>query len=208
MNSKQSMLLALLASLLLTGCRAVTAPPTGESAAAAPAPATQQIQFDPNSITPSADQPVLAGACVASLRVPRTGAYSCSAETGVWFDPCFVLDQDGSLGCQPNPPAGRYSALITATNAPLPATAGVPQPVPFFLNLAPGKPPCAVGVNTPMQLGAHEVTWRCEAPGAWIVGDLRTGRPDWLADYVVTDSSGAQITYGPEATFVVTAWMY
>jgi hypothetical protein len=208
MKSKQRMRLVLLASLLLTGCRAVTAPPAGGAAAATPAPVTQQIQFDPNGITPSIDQPVLAGACVASLRVPRTGAYSCTAETGALFDPCFVLDEDGSLGCQPNPPAGRYAALITATNAPLPAAAGVAQPAPFYLNLAPGTPPCAAGVNTPMQLDGHEVTWRCEAPGAWIVGDLRTDRPDWLADYVVTDSSGAQITYGPEATFVVTAWMY
>jgi hypothetical protein len=97
---------------------------------------------------------------------------------------------------------------VSSTNALLPEADSVPVPVPFYLNLGPGKPPCAVGVNSPIQLEGNEVTWRCEAPGAWIAGDLRTERPDWLADYVVTDSSGTTITYGPEETFVVEAWVY
>lgn len=214
MRTRQFILALMLASVLLAGCRAVATPASSQPQTTAAAPATetatatQQIQFDPASITPSADQPVLTGDCVASVRVPRAGAYSCAAETGANFDPCFVLVESGDLGCQPNPRAGRYSAIVRATNAPLPEGRGGPQPLPFYLSLGPGKPPCAVGVNTPMQLDGQEVTWRCEAPGAWIVGDLRTERPDWRADYVVTDSSGTKVTYGPEETVVVEAWVY
>jgi hypothetical protein len=208
MKIKQSILLSLLAPLLLAGCRAVATPAASQLQTTATALSTQQIQFDPMSITPSTDQPVQAGECGASLRVLRSGAYSCTTATGALFDPCFVLAPGGNLGCQPNPVASRYSALVSATNTPLPDTVGVPQPVPFYLTLGPGKPSCSVGLNAPMQLDGREVTWRCEAPGAWIVGDLRTDQPGWLADYVVTDSSGIEITYGPEETLVEEAWTY
>lgn len=207
MKNEQPILLLLLAAMLLVGCRAVATPAASRPQAAATARATQQIQFSPESITPSAEQPVLAGECVASFRVPRAGAYSCTAETGAVFDPCFLLVQSGNLGCQPNPPAGRYSAIVKATNAPLPVVGSAPQPVSFYLSLEPGKPSCTLGVNSPMQSDGQEVTWRCEAPGAWLLGDLHTEGAEWLADYVVTDSSGATITYGPEATFVVKAWL-
>ena len=107
-----------------------------------------------------------------------------------------------------NSPVGRYSAIVRVTNTPLPAGVGAAEPLPFYVRLEAGKPPCAVGVNAPMQLEGQEVTWRCEAPGAWIVGELQTDRPNWRANYVVTDSSGSKITYGPEETLVVEAWVY
>lgn len=209
MKSKTALLLIMfLGAHLAGGCKAVTAPAASEPQAMTTAAATEQTQFDPQSIAPPADQPVLAGECAASVRVQRAGAYSCTAETGAAFDPCFVLAPGGDLGCQPNPPAGRYSAIVKATNTPLPEGGGAAEPLPFYLSLGPGKPPCAVGVNAPMQLEGQEVTWRCEAPGAWIMGELQTARPDWRADYVVTDSTGSKITYGPEETVVVEAWVY
>ena len=148
MKISESILSLFVAAILLLAARALAACTASQPQAAATvaatvtvtAPATQRIQFDPASITPSADQPVLAGECVESVRVPRTGAYSCAAETGATFDPCFVLGESDNLGCQPNPPAGRYSAIVRATNTPLPAREGAAEPLPFYLKLEAGKP--------------------------------------------------------------------
>ena len=193
--------------LFLTACVPRAGTPTSQTPVDAASPATVVVQFNPESITPGAEQPVLTGECGPSLLVPRNGAYSCIADGGARLDPCFFLVEGLNLGCEPDPVAFRYAAILTARN-PLPDIDGGIDPVPFYLNLGPDKPLCAKGVDSPTEVDGKELTWTCQAPGAWIAGELRTGQPAWLADYVVTNTGVTSITDGPEATFVTHTWVY
>ena len=193
--------------LILAACGPIAGTPASQAQVNAASPATEVILFNPESITPGAEQPVLTGECGPSLLVPRDGAYSCIADGGARSDPCFFLVEGLKLGCEPNPVAGRYASLLTARN-PLPEIDGGIDPVPFYLNLGPDKPLCAKGVASPTEVDGKVLTWTCQAPGAWIAGELRTDQPAWLADYVVTNTGVTSITYGPEESFVTQAWVY
>ena len=195
--------LAAIFALGLGACKPV-APPTP---AQPTNQATEVIQFSPDSITPGSQQQPVPGACEPSLHLPRPGAYRCVTAAGATFDPCFALAQDDVVGCDPNPVAGAYAALVTPDDA-LPVVTGEPDPLPFYLNLGPNKPFCAIGPDSPMELEGQPVTFACQAPGAWIVGPLKISQPTWWADYVTTNTQGSEVTYGPEESAVVQAWVY
>ena len=82
------------------------------------------------------------------------------------------------------------------------------MPLPFYLQLDGNKPPCAKGVASPLTFNGQPVTYSCEAPNAWILGTVRTEDPAWSADYIVTDTGNQTVTFGPEPTFVIEAWVY
>ena len=167
---------------------------------------TEIIPFDPASIAVNDSQPVLDGTCAASVAVPRAGAYRCDLENGGVGDPCFVVEGD-LLICEPNPVFGSYQALVTVTE-PLPQTVStVAEPVPFFLDIGSNKPPCAKRAET-FEVSGHTVTYTCQAPGAFIVGELDTSGLTWVAQYITTDTQSTQVTYGPEASDVLRAWVH
>jgi hypothetical protein len=209
---------AVVAAALLAACASPTAVPTAPAAAPTPvaataalpgggALATELFPFDPASIPVDPNQQPVAGTCAASALVPRQGAYACVTASGGSFDPCFAVGE-GVLGCQPNPVAGTWSALVQVSGA-LPATTNqAASPVKFYLDLGTGYPPCRLGTSSPMQLNGLEVTYSCQAPGAWIVGPLDTANATWIAQYVTTDAAGTTITYGPTGVNVVRSWSY
>jgi hypothetical protein len=179
-----------------------TARPTGSAPAG-----TQVILFDPLAIAPLPDQKPQPGACLASARVPRAGAYRCTAESGATFDPCFSFSPD-LLGCEPKPAQTSWSAVIAIAD-PLPDTVSqVSTPMAIYLDLGPSHPPCDVGTTTSKTLNGQPVTYTCAAPGAWVLGPLDTATDSWTADYVTTDSQGETVTSGPTTVDVVRAWMY
>lgn len=196
-----------LVAFCLCACNPITAPTPAPPATAATGASTEVILFAPDSIAPAPDQQPVPGTCAPSSLLPRPGAFRCTTAAGAIFDPCFALSAGALLGCDPNPVAGTYAALVTP-NEPLPATTGESDPLPFYVNLGPSKPLCAIGPDTPKELLGQPVTFACQAPGAWIVGPLQMQQPTWLADYTVTDSAGTEVTYGPEASAVVQAWVY
>jgi hypothetical protein len=198
-------LLAVVA-LAATACTPVRAPTATEPAAAA-APATVVRLFNPKDITPAAGQEPVPAVCDESPVLPRPGAYHCKTEAGADLDPCFFLVEGGDLGCEPNPLALTYAAIVTPSN-PLPEIEGEKDPIPFILNLGAQKPPCSKRMPPPFELDGAPITFSCAAPGAWIVGPLRTEAPAWEADYVVTDTNHTAVTYGPEASFVEQAYVY
>lgn len=164
------------------------------------------ILFDPASIPLNNGQPVFDGTCTASVVVPRAGAYRCEFENGGVGDPCFAVEGD-RLMCEPNPVFGSYQALV-AVKEPLPeAQTTVEEPVPFFLDIGSNKPPCAKRAE-PFEVSGYTVTYTCHAPGAFIVGDLDTSAATWTADYITTDTQSTQVTYGPESSDVVRAWVH
>jgi hypothetical protein len=167
---------------------------------------TEIIPFDPASIPINESQPVFDASCAASVAVPRAGAYSCSFENGGAGDPCFVVEGD-RLMCGPNPVHGSYQTLVTATE-PLPETGSTAsEPVPFFLDIGSNKPPCVKRAE-PSEVSGYTATYTCRAPGAFIVGDLDTSGATWVAQYITTDTQNTQVTYGPEASDVVRAWVH
>lgn len=202
----QYLLLFALVALALTACSAVRQP-----AAATPAEsetqATEVLLFNSKFITPAEGQEPVPAVCDESPVLPRPGAYHCKTEAGADLDPCFFLVEGGNLGCEPNPMALTYAAIVTSSN-PLPEIEGEEDPIPFFLNLGAQKPPCSKRVPPPFELDGAPITYSCAAPGAWIVGPLRTDTPAWEADYVVTDTNHAAVTYGPEGSFVEQAYVY
>jgi hypothetical protein len=168
---------------------------------------TEAILFDPASVAVDPARPAVPGTCTASLYVPRAGAYGCMTETGASWDPCFVL-AEGQLGCGADPISNSWSLLV-APSQPLPATADeLADPVAFYVELAPGHPPCRMGRASPLELGGEPVTYICEAPGAVLVGLLVTVTDPWQAQYVTTDTQGDTVTSGPSPVDVVRAWMY
>jgi hypothetical protein len=196
-----------LAAMALTACRSVGQPGDTAGAATSAAPATVVSLFNPTFITPGKDQVPVNGICDQSPVLPRPGAYHCTTEAGADLDLCFFLVEGGNLGCGPDPIALTYRAIVTATNE-LPEIDSEEDPIPFYVDLGPQKPACEKRVPPPFELDGKPVTFSCAAPGAWIVGPLRTDTSAWEADYVVTDSNHTAVTYGPEATFVVQAWQY
>jgi hypothetical protein len=40
------------------------------------------------------------------------------------------------------------------------------------------------------------------------VGELDTTKATWVAQYITTDTQATQITYGPQASDVVRAWVH
>jgi hypothetical protein len=167
---------------------------------------TQVIPFDPASIAVNENQPVLGGTCADSVAVPRAGAYRCDLENGGVGDPCFVVAED-QLMCEPNPVFGSYQALVAVTG-PLPETVSTAaEPVPFFLDIGSDKPPCSKRDET-FEVSGHTVTYNCQAPGAFVVGELDKSGPIWLAQYITTDAQSTQVTYGPESSDVLRAWVH
>jgi hypothetical protein len=167
---------------------------------------TQVAPFDPAALPPAPGPPARGAACGPSAAVPREGAYSCLPEgaAGV-LDPCFALSGD-ALACTVNPATGSYT-LVAAT-APLPATSDAQaEAVPFYVELGADKPPCAKR-GQPVAIGAYVAGYACQAPGAWLVGPLRTAGPVWIAQYATSDTQNATVTYGPEPTRVARAWVY
>jgi hypothetical protein len=196
----------LLVALPLTACNAVQQPPVLTPAESG-TPATEVILFSAKSITPAEGQEPVSGVCDESPVLPRPGAYHCKTEAGADLDPCFFLVEGGNLGCEPNPIALRYAAIVTPSN-PLPEIEGEEDPIPFFLSLGAQKPPCAKRLPPPFELDGTPITYSCAAPGAWIVGPLSTDTSAWEANYVVTDTNQTAVTYGPEASFVEQAYVY
>ncbi len=205
MHLKLALFLAALLSTL-SGCVPVQAPPT-TPAVNSNAQVTEVLPFDPASIAPAGGQQPIAGTCEASQSLSHRGAYRCTTDAGATFDPCFARGDSEPLGCKPNPVAGTYSAFVNV-GTPLPTAEVSGEKAPFFLNLGAQKPTCSIGTTSSLEFDGTPVTYSCAAPGAWILGALRTDQPAWQADYVVTDSNVSTITYGPEATFVVQAWVY
>jgi hypothetical protein len=164
------------------------------------------IEFDPASIPINENQPVYDATCQGSEVVPRPGAFKCTFENGGVGDPCFVI-KDNTLICGPNPVHASYQAVVTATE-PLPEVRRARgEPFAFYLDLGANKPPCERRAET-FTVDGHTVTHTCQAPGAWIVGELDTDQPMWVAQYITTDTQGSTITYGPEASDVVRAWVH
>jgi hypothetical protein len=142
----------------------------------------------------------------AVRRRPPGGVFSCQpAGASDRLDPCFALAGD-TLACTVNPATGSYS-LVTAPG-PLPTTTDAQTgPVPFALELGAGKPPCAKR-GQPVPVGGYVAEYGCQAPGSWLVGPLETARPVWIAQYVTSDTQNTAVTFGPEPTRVVCAWVY
>ena len=82
------------------------------------------------------------------------------------------------------------------------------EPVAFFLELASGYPPCAKRADLKKELAGQPMTYSCEAPGAWLLGNVDMAQPEWVVQYVTTDTQSAQVTFGPKAVKVVRAWVY
>ena len=78
----------------------------------------------------------------------------------------------------------------------------------FYLVLEEGNPPCVKRADLEMELAGQPVTYSCEAPGAWLVGDLDTSQSTWTAQRVITDPSGITVTDGPTTVEVRRAWVY
>jgi hypothetical protein len=118
------------------------------------------------------------------------------------------------LLCNPRwrPPA--YDTLsYTLATAPDSLPEGDPaaaktEPVAFYLALEEGNPPCVKRADLEMELAGQPVSYACEAPGAWLVGDLDTSQPTWLAQRIITDPSGTTVTDGPTPVVVQRAWVY
>jgi heat shock protein HslJ len=180
-----------------------------------PAGGTEVVQFDPTSVQLDPNQePVAVASCEPSQVVPRPGAYQCVPEGGGNFDPCWVV-AGNTLLCNPRwlPPMFEDPPDYTLATAPAtlpdidPAATEV-EPVPFYLALEAGNPPCLKRADLEMNLAGQPVTHSCEAPGAWLVGDLDTSQPTWTAHRVITDPSGATVTDGPTSVEVRRAWVY
>jgi hypothetical protein len=170
-----------------------------------PSGATQVIVLDPRSFKIDPSPTPLKATCEASTAVPRTGAYKCTPAGGSNLDPCFVVEGN-TLVCNLNPVVGSHS-LVTATNS-LPKGGTVQdKPVAFFLELESRYPTC-IKRGDFKELSGQPVPYSCQAPGAWLVGNLDTTHPTWVVQYVTTDSQGAQVTFGPQPVNVVRAWTY
>ncbi len=168
--------------------------------------ATEIIQFDPASVQIDPGQEPLASTCQSSWVVPKAGVYRCLPEDGGALDPCFVL-QGSTLLCSPNPVFGGY-ALAKATNSLSGGDPSSAEPVIFYLELEEGNPPCGKRADVSLELAGQPVTYACEAPGAWLVGDLDTAQPTWMAQRVITDPSATTVTDGPTPVEVRRAWVY
>jgi hypothetical protein len=167
---------------------------------------TQVIAFDPTSIPINPDLAIRTATCEASAVVPRPGAFQCTFEGGGQGDPCFVVEGN-TLMCGPDPVYGSYVAVVTASE-PLPEAGGLAgDPIPFYLDLGSSKPPCELRAE-PLEVSGQMVTYTCRAPGAFLVGELDTSRTTWVAQYITTDTQASQITYGPEPSGVVRAWVH
>ncbi|NJN80969.1 MAG: hypothetical protein HC802_00885, partial [Caldilineaceae bacterium] len=175
---------------------------------------TDVILFDPTAIQIDPDrEPIPVASCEPSQVVPTAGVYQCSTSEGGHFDPCWVVD-DGILLCEPSwnaPSFDEPTYILAAIAEPLPvvdpASTGA-DPVVFYVILEEGNPPCAKRADLEMELDGQPVTYSCAAPGAWLVGDLETSQPTWIAQRVITDSSGTTVTDGPTPVAVVQAWAY
>jgi hypothetical protein len=164
------------------------------------------IAFDPTSIAIDENRPVFEATCEASITVPRPSAFRCTFESGGVGDPCFVI-KDETLICGPNPVHGSYQALVTATE-PLPEGNGVgSEPFIFYVDLGADMAPCGRRPE-PFRVGEQVVTYGCQAPGAWIVGELDRSRETWVAQHITTDTQLTQITSGPEPKDVARAWVH
>ncbi len=167
--------------------------------------ATQVSVLDPRSFKIDSSQTPLKATCEASTAVPRTGAYKCALAGGSNLDPCFVVEGN-TLVCNLNPIVGSHS-LVTATNS-LPKGGTVQdKPVAFFLELESRYPTC-IKRGDSKELSGQPVPYSCQAPGAWLVGNVDTTHATWVVQYVTTDSQGAQVTFGPQLVNVVRAWTY
>ena len=82
------------------------------------------------------------------------------------------------------------------------------EPVAFFLELASGHPPCAKRADLEKGLAGQPVTYSCQSPGAWLLGNVEMAQSAWVVQYVTTDTQGAQVTFGPKTVKVVRAWVY
>jgi len=170
-----------------------------------PSGATQVIVLDPRSFKLDSSPTSLKATCEASTVVPRTGAYKCTPAGGSNLDPCFVVEGN-TLVCNLNPVVGSHS-LVTATNS-LPKGGTVQdKPVAFFLELESRYPTC-IKRGDFKELSGQPVLYSCQAPGAWLVGNVDTTHATWVVQYVTTDSQGAQVTFGPQSVNVVRAWTY
>jgi hypothetical protein len=168
--------------------------------------ATEVIEFDPASIAINENRPVLEAACEATIAVPRPGAFKCTFEQGGVGDPCFVI-ADNTLICGPNPVLESYQAVVTTTD-PLPAGSGsTGDPFAFYLDLGAHRAPCARR-SEPFIVGGHMVTYGCQSPGVWIVGEPDTSGSRWSAQFITTDVQATQVTRGPVPSVIVRAWVH
>jgi hypothetical protein len=176
---------------------------------------TEIIQFDPTTVPLDPNQELrVMTACQPSQVVPRPGVYQCTEADGFSLDPCWVVEGN-TLLCSPSwmPPQFEDPPSYTLATAPDtlpeidPATAET-GPVAFFLALEENNPPCRKRADLEMVLAGQPVTYSCEAPGAWLVGELDTSQPTWLAQRVIADPSGVTVTDGPTTVGVQRAWVY
>ncbi|MDH3676069.1 MAG: META domain-containing protein, partial [Anaerolineae bacterium] len=189
-------------------------PDVGAAIQKQPDGGTEVILFDPTSIQLDPGQePLVVTTCLPSQVVPRPGVYQCGQEDGFNLDPCWVVEGNILL-CNPrwSPPTYdslSYTLATTPNTLPEidPATIEA-EPVAFYLALEEGNPPCLKRADLEMELAGQPVTYSCEAPGAWLVGDLDTSQPTWTAQRVITDPSGITVTDGPTTVEVRRAWVY
>ena len=170
-----------------------------------PVPTTEIIVFDPNAFETDSNRAPVQGLCQTSTYVP--GAYQCSTENGATLDPCFARS-DNTLVCNPNPVFGSYSQVVTPTES-LPESSQTGEPVSFYLELAGNNPPCQIRTTgNGYEIAGKPVTYNCDAPAAWILGPLDTSQPAWVAEYVITNPSTGEVTYGPTPLSVSRAWFH
>ena len=176
---------------------------------------TEIIQFDPNAVPLDPNQePRAVASCQPSLVVPRSGVYQCTQADGFNLDPCWLVEGNTML-CNPrwmpplfeDPPSQILATAPDSLPEIDPATTAA-ESVAFYLALEEGNPPCVKRADLETELAGQPVTYSCEAPGAWLVGDLDTSQPTWLAQRVITDSSGTTVTDGPTPVAVRRAWVY
>ena len=187
---------------------------SGESMEPAAA-GTEIIQFTPTTIPLDPNQqPLQMTACQPSQVIPRPGVYQCTSANGSSLDPCWVVEGNALL-CSPGwlPPQFEEPPSYSLATAPetlpeIDPASAESGPVAFFLALEGNNPPCRKRVDLAMVLAGQPVTYSCEAPGAWLVGELDTSQPTWLAQRVITDPSGVNVTDGPTAVGVQKAWVY
>ena len=142
----------------------------------------------------------------ATLAVPRPGAFRCTFEQGGVGDPCFVI-ADQTLICGPNPVLGSYQAVVTTAD-PLPVGSGsAGDPFAFYLDLGANRAPCARRAE-PFAVGDYMVTYGCQSPGTWIVGELDTSGSTWSAQWITTDVQATRVTHGPEQKVILRAWVH
>lgn len=168
---------------------------------------TEQVRFDPLSIPLRPEASALPASCAPSVIVPREGAYQCTTESGGVLDPCFEVAA-GTLGCHPNPKNGMWQAgplSVTGTLPENPAPAA--EPVAFALDLGPQQPLYTKRAE-PKPIEDLQATWDGQAPGAFIVGELDTRNPLWIAQRITTSSDTSTVSSGPTPTEVLVAWTY